>query len=194
MRPFVISRCSDSHHVSVRIARMKLLSFDVESNGLHGPAFAVGAVLVDATGKVTDEFQARCPLPGTVDPWVEQHVLPPMKDMAQTHANAASMRASFWKWYWAAKAKADYVLACNPYPVEARFLIACQDDNLGTRYFEHPFPLLDLGTLYVAAGVTTGTQRDTLLAEVSAGTPNLEHHPRWDAWVAALVALKLLKL
>jgi hypothetical protein len=176
------------------MACMKLLSFDVESNGLHGEAFAVGAVLVDAKGEVTEEFQARCPLPGKIDPWVVEHVLPPMKDMPQTHHDEPSMRADFWKWYLAAKAKADYVLACNPYPVEARFLIACQNDDMKHRYFEHPFPLLDLGTLYVKAGVRTGEQRDALVAEASAGEQNLEHHPHFDAWVAARVALKLLVL
>lgn len=176
------------------MACMKLLSFDVESNGLHGEAFAVGAVLVDGKGEVMEEFQARCPLPEPLDPWVKEHVLPPMKDMPETHPSPQAMRAGFWKWYLPAKGKANYVLACNPYPVEARFLIACQEDDMATRYFEHPFPLLDLGTLYVSAGATTGEQRDRLVAEASAGTPNLEHHPRFDAWVAARVALKLLAL
>ena len=173
---------------------MKLLSFDVESNGLHGESFAVGAVLVGAKGEVLEEFQARCPDPEPIDPWVKEHVLPPMKDMAQTHDNARAMRDAFWEWYLPAKAKADYVLACNPYPVEARFLIACQNDDLKNRYFEHPFPLLDLGTLYVRAGARSGEQRDALVAEASAGEENLEHHPRFDAWVAARVALKLLVL
>jgi hypothetical protein len=173
---------------------MKLLSFDVESNGLQGTAFAVGAVLVDSKGKILDEFQARCPLPEPVDPWVKQHVLPPMKDMPQTHPDARSMRDAFWEWYKPAKARADYALACNPYPVEARFLIACQDDDLEHRYFEHPFPLLDLGTLYVQSGARSGADRDKLVAEAIGSAENLEHHPRFDAWAAALVALKLLKL
>jgi len=173
---------------------MKLLSFDVESNGLQGAAFAVAAVLVDGSGHILYEFQARCPLPEPVDPWVRQHVLPPMKDMPETHPDARSMRDSFWAWYVPAKAKADFVLATNPYPVEARFLLACQEDDLEHRYFEHPFPLLDLGTLYVKSGARSGSDRDKLVAEATAGTTNLEHHPRFDAWAAALVALKLLKL
>ena len=173
---------------------MKLLSFDVESNGLHGEAFAVGAVIVDGKGEVLEEFQARCPLPESLDSWVKEHVLPPIKDMAVTHQDQKSMRTSFWNWYITSKANATHVLACNPYPVEARFLIACQEDDLTARYFEHPFPFLDLGTLYIKYGATTSEQRNELVTEASAGTPNLEHHPRFDAWVAARVAMKLLAL
>jgi len=171
---------------------MKLLSFDIESNGLHGQAFAVGAVVVDATGHVWDEFTARCPIIGKVDPWVVEHVLPPLQSLPETHADAKALREAFWPWYHSAAAKADYVLATNPYPVEARFLIACQQDDLKNRYFEHPFPLLDLGTLYVQAGARSPQARDRLVDEAAGDAPKLEHHPRWDAWVAARIALKLL--
>jgi len=171
---------------------MKLLSFDIESNGLHGAAFAVGAVLLGSDGHVADEFQARCPIVGPVDPWVTEHVLPSLASLPQTHASAKSMRAAFWPWYRAAAAKADYTLATNPCPVEARFLIACQEDDMKNRYFEHPFPLIDLGTLYVQAGARSPEARDRLVDEVAGDEPKLEHHPRWDALIAARIALKLL--
>jgi hypothetical protein len=171
---------------------MKLLSFDIESNGLHGPAFAVGAVMVNSAGQVLDEFVARCPIDDSVDPWVTEHVLPALAGLPQTHATPRALRDAFWPWYRRAAARANYVLATNPYPVEARFLIACQQDDLKTRYFEHPFPLLDLGTLYVQAGARSHEARDRLRNQVIGHEPKLEHHPRWDAWAAALIALKLL--
>lgn len=54
------------------------LVFDVESNGLDGPAFAVGWVVTDH-GKVVKEGFLRCPIEGAVDPWVLDNVIPKLK-------------------------------------------------------------------------------------------------------------------
>jgi hypothetical protein len=176
---------------------MKLLSFDVESNGLHGASFAVAALLMDSQLKVLDEFQGRCPLRGQVDPWVKDNVLPPMQGMAVNYLSARTMRTEFWKWYLTARIDATHVLSDNPYPVEARFLIACQQDDLQARYFEHPFPLLDLGTMLYREGADTAAKRHAIKQSAieAAGvdmSQALVHNPRWDAWATAVTALRLL--
>ncbi len=172
----------------------KLLSLDVESNGLHGPAFAVGAVIVDAQGKLLGEFSARCPIKGEVDAWVKENVLPPMKDFPQTHASAKAMRTAFWAWFKEAKSLADFVLVDNGYPVEARFLISCQDDNLDERYWDHPYPLLDLAGMLLQVGEKPLTVRSKFAADKIQGQKVMRHNPRWDAWVSAQAALKALEL
>jgi hypothetical protein len=172
---------------------IKFLCFDVESNGLHGKAFAVGAVLMKASGEVIDEFEARCPIQGKVHPWVKENVLPSLVSLRVTHKNAKAMRRAFWNWYLTAKTKADYVLVDNGYPVEARFLIDCQDDALSRRGTDHPFPLLDLSTLLLQAGYEPLTNREQFVKKEIAGKTAMKHHPKWDAWVTTLAAIKALR-
>ena len=168
-----------------------LLSFDVESNGLHGPEFAVGAVVMKADGKILDEFKGRAPIEGQIDPWVEANVLPVLKDFPENYPSRSKLRQAFWKWFQAAMAKTDYVLVSNGYPVEMRFLAACQDDDLNKRYWEHPFPLLELHSLLLQVGED---QKHQVVTDKVEGTPNLKHNPYWDAWVSALAAFEAFKL
>lgn len=171
-----------------------LLSIDVESNGLHGAAFAVGAVLIKADGKILDEFMARCPIEGDVDKWVKDNVLKPMKGFEQTHGDSRSMRDDFWQWYKVAKAKSDYVLVDNGYPVEARFLLNCQDDDLDERYWDHPFPLLDLSSMLLQVGLKPLSVRYQFVTDELNGDEILQHNPRFDAYVSALAAIKVFKM
>ncbi len=168
----------------------KLVSFDVESNGLHGPAFAVGAVLMDASDEVLSEFNGRCPIRGQIDPWVKDNVLPAMKDFPEDYANGLALRQAFWQWLLDAKASADFVLVSNGYPVEMRFLIACQEDNLDKRYWQHPFPLIELNSLLFQIGVKS---RHRLVADKLKTEEELVHNPRWDAWVSGLAAFAALR-
>jgi len=103
------------------------------------------------------------------------------------------MRRAFWAWYLTAKTNADYVLVDNGYPVEARFLIDCQEDSLARRGSDHPFPLLDLSTLLLQAGYLPLTNREQFVKKEIAGKTVMKHHPKWDAWVSTLVAIKALK-
>lgn len=168
-----------------------LLSFDIESNGLHGPAFAVGAVLMRADGKVLEDFTARCPIEGELDPWVAENVLPVLKDLKENCVDGKALRSAFWEWYLPAKDKADLVVVSNGYPVEMRFLIACQEDDIEARYWQHPLPLLELNSLLMQ--VTTKS-RHGLVEDKLKDEDELKHHPRYDAWVSALAAIKALEL
>lgn len=175
-------------------AESTILSFDVESNGLHGEAFAVGAVLIKANETIIDEFTGRSPITGQVDVWVKENVLPVITDMPEDYPDTKALRTAFWQWYKGAKAAADYILVNNGYPSEARFLIASQDDDLNDRADEHPFPLLELGSLLLQVGVRPLAPKKLFVAEKLKGNTDQQHHPRYDAWVAALAAIKALKL
>lgn len=171
---------------------MNVLSFDVESNGLHGAAFAVAGVLMNTKGESVSEFVTRCPLPDPVDPWVTDNVLGPMADIAENAVDAYAMRQNFWNWYLESKSKADIIVAANPYPVEARFLIACQADDMSTRSFEHPFPFYDLSSMLLGNGYASPTARKVFLDHVLSELPGQAHNPLWDAKATALVALKII--
>jgi hypothetical protein len=172
----------------------KLLSIDVESNGLHGAAFAVGAVLVNGRGEVLDEFVGRSPIEGEVDKWVTKNVLPAVNELPENYDSATKMREAFWTWYKAAKDQADYVLVDNGYPVEARFLINCQDEDLDNRYWDHPFPLLDLSSMLLQVAVKPQAVRHLLVADELGERVVQQHNPSFDAYVSALATLKAWRL
>lgn len=174
-------------------ANTKLLLFDVETNGLHGAAFAVGALIMDTQGKVVAEFKDSCPIEGEVDEWTAANVLPTLAGYPKESADAKTLRGKFWQWYRQHEGQADYTVVSNGYPVEYRFLLQCQEDDLSQRYWEHPFPLLDLSSLLVQVGVRPLINKPDYVAEKLIGEQINQHNPYWDAWVTGLAALKALR-
>lgn len=164
-----------------------LLSFDIESNGLHGQAFAIGAVVVDIKGKVLDQFTGRTKIVGQVDPWVEKNVVPVIGDMSITQRTSKDLREDFWRWFQRALEMADYVVVSNGYPVEYRFLLECQEQNLTERYWQHPFPILDLTSLMLRIEPDGSRRKERILSIMEQGNFS-RHHPYDDALVTALAA------
>ncbi|HSX45937.1 MAG TPA: hypothetical protein VLG27_02960 [Candidatus Saccharimonadia bacterium] len=169
----------------------KLLSFDVETNGLHGDAFAVGAVVIGADNKTYSEFSGRCPTEGKIDEWVDANVLPAITDIPTNFGSSHELREAFWEWYLEAEQQADYVLVSNGYPVEYRFLLKCQEENLAERYWQHPFPILDLTSLLLGTGQDTSS-KSQLINRIIEDNDFKRHHPLHDAKIAALVAFDAL--
>jgi hypothetical protein len=128
-----------------------IICFDAESNGLHGPAFAVGAVVLDGAGAELETFYARSPIVGDVDPWVRDNVLPVLADAPITHSTPREMRDAFWAWLAQRKATGMVVVDCG-WPVEAGLLCACVADD-PSRAFCGPYPLHEVASLMVAAGL-----------------------------------------
>ena len=155
--------------------------------------FAVGALVMDANGAILDEFVGRCKLVGPVDPWVEKNLLPAIKDIPVMYQTYKDLREAFWKWYLIAEAKTDYVLVSNGYPVEYRFLIKCQEDNLDERYWQHPFPLLDLTSLLVLSSNNVMASGEQVAEIIKAGNYK-RHHPLDDAKVSATRAFEAFRM
>ena len=171
----------------------RLLCFDVETNGLHGQAFAVGAVVIDVGGKTHDEFTARIKIDGLVDSWVENNVMPVISDMQISHGSYKDMCDSFWKWFVDAQRESDYTLVSNGYPVEYRFLLDCQGADIESRYWEHPFPLIDLPSLLLGLGQLSETTKGKLAAEATKNEVFSAHHPLHDAKATALTAIEAFR-
>lgn len=172
----------------------KLLSFDLETNGLHGKAFAIGAAVMDAEGNILNEFTARARLTEKTDEWVKNNVLPAIADMPITHNNYEELREAFWAWYVEAEQDADYVLVNNGYPVEYRFLLDCQDANIEERYWQHPFPLLELSSIMIMTEYGAGSSRRALKKLLDEDFGHKIHHPLEDAKMALRLAFEAFRL
>lgn len=171
----------------------KILSFDLETNGLHGQAFAIGAVVVDANDKIINEFTGRVQIKGDVDKWVQENVLPVIEDMPINYSSYEELREVFWKWFVAAKEESDYVVVSNGYPVEYRFLLDCQQANIEERYWEHPFPILDLTSLLIQIGIQSSPDKQDFVHEFLSLHNRKPHHPLQDATITALATFKAFR-
>jgi hypothetical protein len=163
-----------------------IICFDAESNGLHGPAFAVGAVVLDGAGAELETFYARSPIVGDVDPWVRDNVLPVLADAPITHSTPREMRDAFWAWLAQRKATGMVVVDCG-WPVEAGLLCACVADD-PSRAFCGPYPLHEVASLMVAAGLDPMDDYSGIVLPPEAAARHRPHHPTDDARVSALCA------
>lgn len=165
--------------------------FDVESIGLHGEGFAVGFVVVDEVGNELDSGRYVCPqsaasglMDADTDParkWLAENIPP----MATTHAMPHQVRAAFWEKWQKWKEEGALLVADCGWPVEARFLTACVGDEPQLREWSGPYPLHELGTFMLAAGL------DPLAAYGRVGANELPaHDPLADARQSARLLLE----
>lgn len=130
-----------------------IMVFDVESIGLHGEGFAVGFVVIQA-GKEVDARRFACtPIEayGDVDDreWVSANI-PPIPVTCDT---PISVRDLFWSEWQAWKKKGAILAADCGWPVEARFLCGCIDDESPYRKWEGPYPFLEISSYLLAKGM-----------------------------------------
>lgn len=160
--------------------------FDVESIGLHGEGFAVGWVVVDWAGNVNEAGTWACPpelAKGTVADhrWVADHC----KFDSFNRENPRHVRDSFWSTWLRWKGCGAVMVADCPWPVEARFLIHCIEDN-PSRQESGPYPLLDVASVRRARGLDPLATLPRLPGELP------EHNPLNDARQSARVLLEAL--
>jgi hypothetical protein len=153
-----------------------ILSFDVESVGLHGDGFAVGYVVNKGREEIASGYFA-CPdsaACGTAASrkWIHEHVAPALPQ--STHETLEEVRKAFWAVYQDWKSQGAVFVADCPWPVEAKFLINCVNDD-STREWEGPYPLIDVGSVLLASGHDPLKTFDRAPNELPA------HHPTMDA-------------
>lgn len=162
--------------------------FDVESVGLHGEGFAVGFTVVDLEGNERECGRYACnPNAARGTPgghkWVEENI----QKLEETHASPWLVRTAFWRRWQAWKAEGALLVADCAWPVEARFLAACVDDNPMTHEWSGPYPLHDLASVLLAAGRDPLAKNERLPRELP------EHDPLADARQSARLLLEALK-
>lgn len=162
--------------------------FDVESRGLQGEGFAVAYVVMVGDQEVDSGFAWCRPahVGGTNEglAWVEKNVMPHFHE-SPTHDTAPEVRDFFWRaWRQWAERGAQLWADCG-WPVEARFLIECVDDDPAAREWNGPYPLHDIATVVALSGGDP-TARETRSPSEPA------HHPLHDARVSARQLLRLV--
>lgn len=173
---------------------MKVFSFDAETNGLWGQAFALSAAVYEG-GQLTAQFTAYLGANGVTDQWVRDNVLPKLSDIAVTHADYDAMLASFAKFYLANKGEAD-IIAHMGVPVEAKVLLDMHSKGfIGD--WDGPFPFLDVASVLKACGedptsVDKYNEQYGLLAGRSEAEGLATHHPLYDSIAAAVAYMHLM--
>lgn len=169
--------------------------FDVESIGLHGQGFAVGWVVIDRAGKEIAAATYECDPSkalGIHDPetdpnrkWVAENVRTRGIGVKEWPSH---VRNEFWQaWLYAREHGATLWADCC-WPVEARFLAACIDDDPETREWLGPYPLFSIDTMRLAAGFDPLGTYPRLPNELPA------HDPLCDARQSARLLIEALNL
>ena len=132
-----------------------ILVFDVESVGLHGEAFQVGACFFNG-GQLVYEFKFEAPIEqqdriGEDYKWVKENV-------SQGFISALSyrdLRNLFWSRLLMLREQfgAISIFAECLWPVEGRFFNKCIEDDLKNRKFSGPYPFFDVSSFMAAAGM-----------------------------------------
>jgi hypothetical protein len=167
---------------------MLYMVFDVESVGLHGEGFAVGFAVVTREGEELDRARFAC------DPsaaqgassdrrWVAENI-PPIE---VTHSTPRAVRDAFWSAWEVVKARGAVLVADCEWPVEARFLAACVDDDPEARRWGGPYPLHEVATARLAAGLDPLAIVDRLPSEEP------KHCPLADARQSARLFVEALR-
>lgn len=175
---------------------MKLLCVDVESNGLMGKAFCVGAVLL-GDDDVEATWLARTSLVGYPSRWVHENVMPAIADVPITHTNLLGMSRDFVTWTNEQVHQHHPVVACYDWgvPVDAGFVVDAYRDvftAMSRRGDRIDTPVWhEVATLLVAAGLDVNADRWELTGE--AKPPLAKHHPLYDAEGSARAARWLLR-
>jgi hypothetical protein len=178
-------------------ADQKFFIFDAESVGLHGQTFAVAGGIYDINGNAVpgSEFIFDCgPHPGMAVPgrekedleWVEANVV--TREGAVLCATPNEVRHKFWQLWQMAKAGFPGILMfveCG-WPVEARFLLECIGDDPLTRNWEGPYPMHEIASVMLAAGMNPMETYERLPEEMP------PHEPLADARLSARLLVTAL--
>ena len=168
-----------------------ILSFDAETNGLWGQAFAIGAILYSPEGQELDRFIGRCSIEEDVNSWVAENVLPQMEAIPVNYDSYEEMLKAFMAWRATRKDGAIELVHMGT-PVEARLFIDAH--NMGIiGDWDGPYPLVDICT---APQIGDSVDRYNEAHNIS---PNPEqfaggtHNPLYDSAAAAVAYLRWLK-
>ena len=150
--------------------------FDVESVGLYGEGFAVGGGVFLENGAIQNGFCFAS------DPhlafgrdedrkWVDANI--PVMEI--THRSTSLLRAAFWNEWLKARTGGALMAADCAFPVEHGFIAQCILDDFKERSPLAPYPLVEISSLLLAAGMEPVGTYDREPSELP------KHNPYCDA-------------
>lgn len=163
-----------------------IFSFDAERTRLVEPNllghWAVGAVIMRPDHTVVEEFTGMIDPSGLrVSDFVRNEVVPYVH--LPEYKSSKDMLNAFWD-FWMDYGGANGALAVADFgaPVEGTLFAAAQALDLDSREFAGPYPLHELGTRLLDAGIDPDIDR---IAFAGQDVQFTKHNPRDDAVVAA---------
>ncbi len=161
----------------------KILSFDAETNGLWGRAFAIGALVYDESGNEIARFVGRLPDSAVTDEWVRTNVLPTLSGLPVSHVDYESLLSDFAEFYKTHKTDAEVIVHVGV-PVESNLLRDMHSQGcIGD--WDGPYPLMDVAGELAQAGEDP-TSVDKYVGKWGLVVPDFgaTHNPLYDSAVA----------
>lgn len=155
---------------------MSIFSFDVETIGLYGEVFAVGAVILSNENKEINSLFLRADdkLANGFDDdrkWIRENVIPNLYPINCT--SLYELRNKFWEFYTKCLEKYPniiFIADCSS-PCESGFLRACIMDDFESRKWKAPFPLHEIGTALYLCGKNPQTYQERQVNELPIHNP-----------------------
>lgn len=178
--------------------KKKIFSFDAETDGLWGNAFAVAAIVYERHYmpggpyyyQETARFIARLSDAHVKNQWVTENVLPTLAGIAPTHNSYEEMLADFTAFYMLHKADADCVCHMR-YIVEDHLLREMHRLGL-IGDWDAPYPLYDVsGNLQAAGEDETSVDAYAKKFGLRLNDCGTTHNPLYDCEVAAMAYIHL---
>ena len=165
---------------------VKLMSIDIETNGLLGKPFIICAIVRDGDRYTyhDETFLGRCPIDNPVDEFVRDNVLPACLDIPENYSSLDDLLSAFTVFY--KNHNKLRVISHIPFPVETNFFSLLQSKKL-IGEFEGPYPLIDVGSMMLARHEDP-TSLDKFMEKHKIEFPEgQDHDPFYDATCALRV-------
>jgi hypothetical protein len=168
-------------------------SVDAETDGLYGPVWAIGAVVLNYWGEVVARFEGQVSPASLTNTWVIENVVPHVN--LPLYGSARELRDAFWA-FWMTWREGVVTISDIGSPVESGLFRTCVEDDPEARQWNGPYPLHEVSTLLFAVGQDPDVDRLEYadMRSVSAMPGLQKHNPVFDAYVSALCWLKAEKL
>lgn len=187
----------------MHLSRRNIISIDVESNGLYGQPFCVGAIEMDWGGRVIGEYAGRCPIDEVEDDWVKENVLPQITDIEEKNQSLEDLGGLFRGWLARAvesswrKGVKPIILVDVGFPADQSFLYgvfrSIRHKSPGIVKELSPYPLYDLASILAGAGLDPDLNRADFSRELKPSRM-AAHHPLNDAELSALCLILTIRI
>lgn len=168
--------------VSVRI-----FSFDAEPEGLYGPPFAIGAVVLGDSDTPESVFGGYTEPINPIHPWVQER-LAAAQQLDNHHDTREELLEAFWT-FWLANRQNAVCVSDWGSPVESGLMRRCVAVNESERQFLGPTPLHEVSTALLCGEIDPNVDRIAFSGLVGM----TKHNPVDDALASAICFRKILR-
>jgi hypothetical protein len=163
-----------------------LFVVDAETDGLYGAVWAIGTVVLREDGSELDRFAGQVDPSDLTDSWVRENVAAHIS--LPRFATRQELRDAFWA-FWTRHRESAMCVADVGSPVESGLFRTCVADDPASRMWNGPYPLHEVATVLLCAGVDPDVDR----VAFSGLTGLTKHNPVDDSLASGHSWLKAMK-